>query len=243
VPTALGRPDLLILLETKFAIIIENKIDASPGPNQIERYREWLVNQPEARTGEIALLYLTPCPSTANDLPDKCFSLSYRDDITNWIACCANDGNMSSSRVQHSLFQYLDAIRGLCAEGSMGKQVKQSSLIEFLKENVLDIFELWEAVRAELGDPRSLFWTRLAELVRQGLASRRRATWELGLSSEDANELSKRNLGQLTITESNSVSGRLHCGFTMQEYSGVLEHGISWSEQLSAEREKRLLQV
>ena len=63
IPTGLGRPDLLILLEARFAVVIENKIDAPEGRDQINRYRKWLENQPEAKNGEIALLYLTPCPS------------------------------------------------------------------------------------------------------------------------------------------------------------------------------------
>jgi hypothetical protein len=125
----------------------------------------------------------------------------------------------------------------------LGVRFPRAPLGEFVRQNALEIFELWEVARRELGDPRAIFWTKLAELVRQGIASRQRGKWKVALSPEDANELSRRNAGELDITESDLVSGRLYCYFAIQEFKGVLYYGISWSEQLSPERERRILRA
>lgn len=244
VPTGLGRPDLLILLERKFALVIENKIDAPEGPDQIERYRDWLGNQPEAETGEIALLYLTPCPLTfETSLPDKCFPLSYRDDITTWIERCVHEKGLGSAGVQSSLKQYLKVIRGLCTEAAMSNRNEQSPLGNFVRENRQDIFDLWQAFKREFEDPRGLFWTKLVERVRQGLASRTSGSWKVWLKSEDPVQLSKRDGGMLFVGVSDLDRDLLRCQFLVQEYSGRLEYGIAWTEAVTPQKEKKILEV
>jgi hypothetical protein len=201
----------------------------------------WAINL-RLETEKSRYCILPPAPQAQIDLPDKCFPISYQRDIARWITRCIEESSIASLRVEHSLLQYLDVIRDLCVEGPMNDQAKQSSLGKFVKENVRDIFELWEAVKRELGDARTLFWMKLAELVRQGLVSKQSSNWEVALSSEDANELSRRNVGRLIISES-GLESALSCHFLLQEYSGALEYGICWSGRLSEDREKRVLEA
>jgi hypothetical protein len=242
VPTGLGRPDLVILLEHEFAFIIENKIDAAEGQDQIKRYREWLGNQREARTGEIVLVYLTPCPLDSSvSLPDKCFTLSYKDDITAWIERSIDDKGLESEQVRHSLRQYLKSIKNLCTEEALSKATGQSTLGKFISENRQDIFDLWQAFKRELGDPRVAFWTKLAARIREVLASKGSGRWNVTLNSEDPGELSRRNAGRVFVISNGSDTEHLYCYFLVQEYAGRLEYGIVWSEELTPKREQEVL--
>ena len=241
VPTGLGRPDLLILLERKFAFVIENKIDAAEGPDQIRRYRDWLGYQPEAQMGAVVLVYLTPCPLASGiSLPDKCFSLSYKEDITTWIERSVDDNRLESARVRHSLKQYLNTIRGLCTEAAMSNATDQSTLAEFIRDNRQDIFDLWQAFKREFGDPRVAFWTKLAERIRDGIASKD-AGWDVRLDSEDPKYLSRRNAGRIIVSSVISDTKHLYCQFSVQEYAGQLEYGIVWKEQLTQQKEQSVI--
>jgi hypothetical protein len=56
-----GRLDILVTLPDRQIIIIENKVDAGEGEEQLEGYRSWLQKQPQAKSGRPHhLVFLTP---------------------------------------------------------------------------------------------------------------------------------------------------------------------------------------
>ena len=83
-----GRLDLFITDGTGKAIIIENKIDAGEGTNQLTRYNNFAQ---ETGFADYYLLYLTPegsQPTTLNDDQEHCLCISYREDIIRWLNIC-----------------------------------------------------------------------------------------------------------------------------------------------------------
>lgn len=83
-----GRIDILLRDNQKHAIIIENKIDAGEGTNQLTRYNNFAQ---ETGFTDYYLLYLTPegsQPTTLNDDQEHCLCISYREDIIRWLNIC-----------------------------------------------------------------------------------------------------------------------------------------------------------
>jgi PD-(D/E)XK nuclease superfamily protein len=55
-----GRVDIAITLPDRRIIVIENKVDASEGEEQIARYQDWLRSKPQPTHGQHLLVFLTP---------------------------------------------------------------------------------------------------------------------------------------------------------------------------------------
>lgn len=81
-----GRVDIAITLPDRRLIIIENKVDASEGEEQIARYQDWLRSQPQSTHGQHFLVFLTPegrKPQTGD--PDGVLPVSYRQ-LGDWVS-------------------------------------------------------------------------------------------------------------------------------------------------------------
>lgn len=89
VPIEKGRLDILVTLPDKQIIIIENKVDAVEGEEQLERYRSWLQIQPHAKSGRPHhLVFLTPNgrrPSSCSPAEVKKVKLVSYGDIAAWL--------------------------------------------------------------------------------------------------------------------------------------------------------------
>lgn len=81
-----GRIDIVIQNPQEgFICIIENKVDANEGWNQLERYGKWLKSQ-ELKYPDSALCYLTIKGSSSFTVEDhKYFRISYHEDIVDWL--------------------------------------------------------------------------------------------------------------------------------------------------------------
>lgn len=81
-----GRLDIWITLPDKQIIIIENKIDAGEGEEQLKRYRSCLQKKPPAKSGKPHhLVFLTPdgrSPASCNPTEVKCVSYG---NIADWL--------------------------------------------------------------------------------------------------------------------------------------------------------------
>jgi hypothetical protein len=82
-----GRVDIVIddLLDRRI-ILIENKVDASEGEEQIARYQGWLKSKPQPTHGQHFLVFLTPEgrePQTGN--PADVLCVSYRQ-LGDWVS-------------------------------------------------------------------------------------------------------------------------------------------------------------
>ena len=94
--------------------VVENKIDADEGYEQLSRYRKWLDSQSRYRTKR--LFFLTPDGRRAETLPDECdyTRLSYQNQITRWIT--ATIPRIRSSKVRAIVEQHLEVIQHLEVE-------------------------------------------------------------------------------------------------------------------------------
>lgn len=104
--TAKGRIDIMVKNSSGQAIIIENKIYAEEQPDQIKRYQEYAFGA--FGEGNYVVLYLTlngAEAETADENENTCLSISYRDNVLNWIMSCI-DISSRLPGVREVLIQY-----------------------------------------------------------------------------------------------------------------------------------------
>jgi hypothetical protein len=105
------RLDIVLRCEqAKFIAVIENKIDAAEGDEQLLRYDEWL--QEQQRFDFRNLVFLTPDgrePKTIST--DKCLCLSYREHVT---ACLRKMFNgIKAPHLRFAIDQYVQILDSL----------------------------------------------------------------------------------------------------------------------------------
>ena len=105
VGTHLGRPDILLRLSPYFTAILENKVRAKEGTDQLERYRKLLDQQPEKET---LLIYLTPDGRRSETEVKRYVRFSYAVGIHDWIAQCKAD---TAPRLRAFLDEYLEVVQ------------------------------------------------------------------------------------------------------------------------------------
>ena len=109
-----GRLDLLIENSLqKYAVVVENKVDASEGDAQLDRYADW-VN--ERRRGyEASLVFLTPsgrAPISALRSSDRWIRLSYRRHIATFLGDALKQLE-AAQPVREVVRQYLLVVKSL----------------------------------------------------------------------------------------------------------------------------------
>jgi hypothetical protein len=83
-----GRCDLTIHAPKRLFVIIENKIHADEGDEQLARYHRWLTKQ-YATCPNRALIFLTPNGRSAKTgVEGEYMCLSYRPQLESWLADC-----------------------------------------------------------------------------------------------------------------------------------------------------------
>lgn len=101
------RLDIVIRCgRAKFIIIIENKIDAAEGTEQLRRYDYWLQKQ---QADFRNLVFLTPDgrePETIST--DKCLCFSYREHVTAWLRKLVDE--VQAPHLRFALDQYLQVL-------------------------------------------------------------------------------------------------------------------------------------
>lgn len=107
-----GMIDIFIQTDT-FAIVLENKIYATTGHKQIERYHSYLKNKPH---GQVILLYLTlfkNSPVTTKLIQGKdFFQISYEDLILRWLQTCMEKSS-DFPILRETIKQYIITIKRL----------------------------------------------------------------------------------------------------------------------------------
>lgn len=102
-----GRIDILIEYGKNESIIIENKINASDQPKQLQNYHEYTLNHKGTKP---RIFYLTPYgtnPSedSKGDLEVKC--ISYENDILSWL----EEFKTEDQALKHAIQFYIELIR------------------------------------------------------------------------------------------------------------------------------------
>ena len=105
------RLDVVLRCEkAKFITVIENKIDAAEGTEQLLRYDQWLEEQ--RRFDFRNLVFLTPDgrePKTVSI--DRCLCLSYREHVTSWLRQLVDQ--IQAIHLRFAINQYLELLPSL----------------------------------------------------------------------------------------------------------------------------------
>lgn len=101
----------ILLLNSEWQIIIENKFNAKQGKQQLERYLDYL-NEDKSR--KTLLIYLTKIGDTykSKELTNGSdyYCLTYKNDILTWLEKCVKNC-LAIPIIEQSLAQYIDLIK------------------------------------------------------------------------------------------------------------------------------------
>lgn len=147
-----GIIDIFIQTDT-FAIVLENKIYATTGHKQIERYHSYLKNKPH---GQVILLYLTlfkNSPVTTKLIQGKdFFQISYEDLILGWLQTCMEKSS-DFPILRETIKQYIITIKRLL--GKLTNNEMEEELENLLLKNydaaklVSETFNKVKAIKIE----------------------------------------------------------------------------------------------
>lgn len=132
-----GRIDIVIE-DGNHAVVIENKIYASDQDNQLLRYFNYGMREFKEK-GNFVLLYLTldghkaSKYSTGGNDNVGYFSISYKDDIINWLHECVKIA-CDKPYVRESIKQYIDLLKQLTGKDMETKYISELAEIEI--ENI-----------------------------------------------------------------------------------------------------------
>jgi hypothetical protein len=178
--TIYGRVDIVIILPDRRIIVIENKVDAPEGENQIARYQAWLKSKPQPTQGQHLLVFLTPegrKPQTSN--PADVLCVSYRQ-LGNWISSLP----ALPERLRTVLTQYGENCHII---GGNWRYDMDDELHAFLTEpyNLDTALEVAEAIGTIRQEVFKQFWGRIKEQLNTKLRYHGyQRQWEIA-SSDD----------------------------------------------------------
>lgn len=155
------RVDILIDLGN-YVFLIENKIDASDGIEQIKRYRD-ILDTFYARK-ERHLIYLTTDGSVAEEhshcgVEYQC--ISYREDIIDWLRLCVETVD-DTPVIKHSLLQYQYLIQKITGT-TMTNNLKQVVDLLVVGNNLNSAQEISNAILPAKGKILFRFFQNLEE--------------------------------------------------------------------------------
>ncbi|MBQ9502405.1 MAG: PD-(D/E)XK nuclease family protein [Lentisphaeria bacterium] len=120
-----GRLDILIQSQGN-RIIIENKIYAGEGEEQLKRYREWL-DKKAGNQSEASLYFLTldGRPSSIDDeIQGQYNCISYKNHIISWLTECIRIA-VEKPFIRESLLQYRNLVEELTKGNKMSEEDKK----------------------------------------------------------------------------------------------------------------------
>lgn len=156
-----GRLDIRVILPDKQIIIIENKVDAGEGEEQLKRYRSCLQKELPAKSGRPhQLVFLTPDgrpPALCSPTEVKC--VSYRKDIADWL-------DRLKDKVPHRLEVVLSQYVNLWRARPMNQD-----LITLLQDprNLETAERISKAVEKIKGEAKGRFLVRVQEDLKRRL--------------------------------------------------------------------------
>jgi hypothetical protein len=174
-----GRIDLLLKFE-KQAFIIENKIFARDGNNQLIKYFKYA--ESVYGSNNFKILYLTP----KGNLPDKkatsevdyfnleinndFFTISYKKNISNWLSEFEN--YQENTRLKILINQYLNTIKTICGIMTEDEKNRITNLLSVLANNQINeqdnLFAKLFAIKSDIETIENKiheFWMKFSEHI------------------------------------------------------------------------------
>ncbi|HNT73836.1 MAG TPA: PD-(D/E)XK nuclease family protein [Anaerolineae bacterium] len=158
--------DIFIANEARQAIILENKIYAPDQPKQLQRYYK-AVRKEGYR--DVWVLYLTlygdaPGAESAGDLDEEVITLSYADDVRDWLAACIEIAEPSPV-IRETLVQYQWLVEKLTGQAG-GRLVMDVKALLKDEESLAAAISIGQALTEVKIDVQFAFWLSLEEKLR-----------------------------------------------------------------------------
>ena len=159
--------DIFIANKSRQAIILENKIFAPDQPKQLQRYYK-AVRKEGYR--DVTVLYLTPygdAPNaeSAGNLDEELITLSYADDVHDWLAACI-EGAAPYPTVRETLKQYQWLIEKLTGQAG-GRLVMDVKAVLKDEESLAAAISIGQALTEVKIDVQFAFWSQLEKRLIQ----------------------------------------------------------------------------
>ena len=156
-----GRVDILIQSGNN-KLIIENKIYASEGIKQLQKYREWLDHDQISDSDARQLLFLTlnGRESAYFNSTDAYKRISYKEHILPWLAECIRFA-AEKPFVRESLIQYKNLVEDLTKGGTMEIDQKLFDIISANFKTAITVRNYVDEVKA------AWLWDNIVEELRK----------------------------------------------------------------------------
>lgn len=153
--------DIFMANGARQAIILENKIYAPDQPGQLVRYYKAVR---KAGYKDVAVLYLTlygdaPGSESAGNLNEDVITLSYADDVRDWLAACI-EAAASFPVIRETLVQYRRLIEGLTGQAG-GRRLMDVKALLTDEERLSAAISIAQALTEVKIDMQFAFWLSL----------------------------------------------------------------------------------
>ncbi|MFN2110071.1 MAG: PD-(D/E)XK nuclease family protein, partial [Anaerolineae bacterium] len=155
--------DIFIANDAQQAIILENKIYAPDQPKQLLRYYKAVRKEGYK---DVFVLYLTPYgdapgAESAGNLDEEVITLSYADDVRDWLAACI-EGAAPYPVIRETLVQYQRLVEGLTGQAGGRRLMDVKALLKD-EETVTAAISIGQALTEVKVDTQFAFWLALEE--------------------------------------------------------------------------------
>jgi hypothetical protein len=155
--------DIFIANDARQAIILENKLYAPDQPGQLVRYYKAVR---KAGYKDVSVLYLTlygdaPGSESAGNLDEEVVTLSYADDVRDWLAACM-EAAVSYPVIRETLVQYQRLVEGLTGQAGGRKLMDVKALLTD-EESLSAAMSIGQALTEVKIDVQFAFWLSLEE--------------------------------------------------------------------------------
>lgn len=224
-----GRLDIKLYLPNGRILIIENKVYAPEGDQQLARYQDWLAIQPRPQSGEHVLVFLTPDggkPQTA--LAGTVLCVSYRT-LGDWLSAILASLPL---RLQVVLGQYIEICYALGGEKSRLEMTNELDKLLNDPEKLEVALDVSEAVALIRKRIPAEFWGNVRNILDSKLKqSGDDVKWEIYMDNDVWGSFSK--LGLVWKTRK---KGSLQFASLFECLAGKpAYYGITRGKQIAAE--------
>ena len=175
-----GRADIYIKNNRKEVVLIENKIYAGDQEKQLIRYSN---HKNSSEVSKLYLIYLTLNGKDADEISTKSksnelisgkdyFTISYRDDILDWLEMCLKE-SVNHPTLRETIKQYINLVKKIT--GQLTDDYMENEIYSEIKNNFktakLIADNIWKVQEMEV----QLFIEELGEYIENKLGS----NWEI----------------------------------------------------------------
>ncbi|MGH0028818.1 MAG: PD-(D/E)XK nuclease family protein [Myxococcota bacterium] len=229
-----GRLDIVLRCRSSgVLLVIENKIYAQEGEGQLSRYLQWMSTQAASKK---RLVYLTldgQEPRSMEGRKDEFATLSYKDDILDWLGVLSSDSRaVRAAPVRSLLSQYCATLRSLTGEGNAMSTDPEVTDLLCQPDSLGTALDVAAAVPEVKRRVEARFWLELEGALRAGLEHA--GDWRI--SAAQGGIFDRRDGGYLSAYPKSLGDDEPPLYFAVQCFpSGEMWYGVSWRTPQASE--------